>query len=57
MTTTPDHTVRIEWMSPSHVVIQRSAGWKERRLLVVHQNGSTARGLFVAHSTQNLWKQ
>lgn len=56
MVTTPDDTMRIEWKSPAHVVIQRSAGWKERRLLVVQQNGSTARGLFVAHPILSWWK-
>jgi hypothetical protein len=56
MTTTPDNTVRIEWKSPSHVVIQRSAGWKERRLVVIHRNGTEASGLFVAHPSVSLWK-
>ena len=56
MSTTPDHTVRIEWKSPSHVVIQRSVGWKERRLMVFHRNGTEASGLFVAHPTVSLWK-
>lgn len=56
MTTTPDHTVRIEWKSPTHVVIERSAGWKERRLVVMHHNGTDASGLFVAHPAKNLWK-
>ena len=56
MTTTPDNTVRIEWQSPAHVVIQRSAGWKERRLVVVHRNGTEFSGLFVAHPTVSLWK-
>ena len=56
MVTTPDDTVRIEWKSPSHVVIQRSAGWKERRLVLIHRNGTEASGLFVAHPTVSLWK-
>lgn len=56
MSTTPDHTVRIEWKSPSHVVIQHGTGWKERRLVVVHRNGTEASGLFVAHPTVSLWK-
>ncbi len=56
MSTTPDHTVRIEWKSPTHIVIQRSAGWKERRLVVFHRNGTEASGLFVAHPTKSLWK-
>jgi anti-sigma factor RsiW len=56
MSTTPDHTVRIEWKSPSHVVIERSAGWKERRLVVMHRNGTEASGLFVAHPLKSLWK-
>ena len=56
MSTTPDHTVRIEWKSPAHIVIERSAGWKERRLVVIHRNGTEASGLFVAHSTKSLWK-
>jgi len=56
MSTTPDHTVRIEWKSPSHIVIQRSAGWKERRLVVIHRNGTEASGLFVAHPSKSLWK-
>ena len=56
MSTTPDHTVRIEWKSPSHIVIERSAGWKERRLVVVHRNGTEASGLFVAHPSKSLWK-
>lgn len=56
MTTTPDNTVRIEWKSSSHIVIQRSAGWKERRLVVIHRNGTEASGLFVARPTASLWK-
>jgi len=56
MVTTPDDTMRIEWKSSSHIVIQRSAGWKERRLVVVHRNGTESSGLFVARPVVSLWK-
>lgn len=56
ITTTPDNTVRIEWKSPSHVIIQRGAGWKERRLMVIHRNGTESSGRFVAHPVVSLWK-
>ena len=56
MVTTPDHTVRIEWKSPSHVVIQRSTGWKERRLVVIHRNGHDTVATFVAHPATSLWQ-
>ncbi len=54
--TIPDHTVRTEWKSPTHVVIQRSAGWQERRLMVSRYNGTDAYGLFVARPAASLWK-
>ena len=56
LTTQPDNTIRIEWKSASHVVIQRSAGWKERRLVAFHRNGTESSGLFVAHPVKSLWK-
>lgn len=54
--TIPDHTVRIEWKSPTHVVIQRGVGWKERRLMVARQNGVESYALLVTRPTTSLWK-